>query len=140
MAKRGRTSSDELATLRGSIDWRPPTPEDLSAEEAAVWNLTVARMPVDWFPAETWPILKAMCRHTVLADKMTTIIGKNEGRWTDDDFSVLSKATAIRDRETRATLACARALRLTKQSQILPRGAGRKAAGGMNGEKPWHLG
>jgi hypothetical protein len=136
MRKRGRKSADELATITPITDWRPPCPEDLTDAEAALWNLTVRRMPSDWFPAETWPILKAMCRHAVLADDLSRAMERNRRSWGEDHFERLNRVAAMRERETRAMLACARSLRLTKQAQIDPKTAARQAADPLP-EKPW---
>ena len=44
---------------------RPPPLPELSEAEAVEWRRIVDRMPADWFTAETWPVLGALCRHTV---------------------------------------------------------------------------
>jgi hypothetical protein len=49
----------------------------------------------------------------------------------------LDRMLAMAERETRAALACARALRVTPQSQILPRTAGRLAIEDTGRRKPW---
>jgi hypothetical protein len=41
---------------------RPEPPPELTQEEAREWRTIVARMPQDWFPAETWPVLVDLCR------------------------------------------------------------------------------
>jgi hypothetical protein len=43
----------------------------------------------------------------------------------------------VADRESRAVLACARALRLTPQSQMHARTAGRQIAAVPDGPRPW---
>jgi hypothetical protein len=42
-------------------------PEELSAEEAEVWRLTVEGMRPDWFGPEVRPLLRAYCTQTALA-------------------------------------------------------------------------
>src|SRR6266446_3354463 len=42
-------------------------PEELSAEEAEVWRLTVEEMRPDWFGPEVRPLLRAYCTQTALA-------------------------------------------------------------------------
>jgi hypothetical protein len=63
--QRGRKSSDSLSTSVVSIvpGERPPPPEDLTDEQAAIWQSTLARMPADWATPEIWPLLKQLCRH-----------------------------------------------------------------------------
>jgi hypothetical protein len=43
---------------------RPQPPAELTQEEAREWTAIVGRMPQDWFPAETWPVLVAKLRIT----------------------------------------------------------------------------
>jgi hypothetical protein len=42
-------------------------PEELSAEEAEVWRLTVEGVRPDWFGPEVRPLLRAYCTQTALA-------------------------------------------------------------------------
>ena len=39
-----------------------PLPE-LSAEERTDWLKFTSRLPQDWFPPESWPMLAQLCRH-----------------------------------------------------------------------------
>ena len=41
---------------------RPKPPLELTQEEAREWETIVGRMPQNWFPAETWPVLVDLCR------------------------------------------------------------------------------
>src|SRR5215831_3403242 len=49
---------------------RPPPPDELTTLEAAEWHAIVERMPPDWFPVETWPVLKELCRNIILSNRV----------------------------------------------------------------------
>jgi hypothetical protein len=143
MVKRGRKSAADLAIVTRIEDARPAAPDRLAAAAKAVWEQTVHRLPARWFQQETWPILEAFCVHTVTARKLTDEILRFEANteWirSEEGAALFDRLAKMRDRETRAALACARSLRLTKQSQLDRSSAGaiaRDATGDMR--KPWH--
>jgi hypothetical protein len=71
MRQRGRKSAASLSVPRGNVVEmvpRPPPPSDLTDEQAEEWKAIVGRLPAEWFPRETWPVLVQFCRHTVPAD------------------------------------------------------------------------
>src|SRR5262249_48105016 len=41
----------------------PLPPSELNEEEAEIWRGFVNRMPGDYFPSPTWPMLVQLCRH-----------------------------------------------------------------------------
>jgi len=43
-----------------------------------VWDATVHRLPADWFPEETWPVLAAYCSHVVTSRLLTEQIARFE--------------------------------------------------------------
>src|SRR5262249_9314320 len=45
----------------------PAPPEELTEEEAAIWQGIVTRMPPDYFAPPTWPMLVNLCRHIRLS-------------------------------------------------------------------------
>src|SRR5262249_11673518 len=45
----------------------PAPPQELNDEEAAIWHSIVDRMPPDYFPVPTWPMLTNLCRHIRLS-------------------------------------------------------------------------
>jgi hypothetical protein len=55
----------------------------------------------------------------------------------DDGLERFDRLSKLLDRETRAVLACARALRLTPQSRIRPDAAGSRAARRLPKQLPW---
>lgn len=101
---------------------QPEPLEELNEEERKEWYKFTNRMPPDWFPPETWPMLAQLCRHIC------------QGRWvgqclqevraglldfTDDDaLERLCRLQALHDREGRAMTAMMVRLRLTSQQRI----------------------
>lgn len=65
-----RVSAAALAVMEGNgIDTarRPNPPSDLFPEEVKVWKAIVGCMPAGWFPLETHPNLKQLCRRVARA-------------------------------------------------------------------------
>jgi len=61
---RGRKSRKSQLAAVPIIPGEPPDPpEELSLDQALEWRKIVTRMPVDWFTAETFPLLIELCRH-----------------------------------------------------------------------------
>ena len=142
--KRGRKSLADFAVISPAEHSRPGAPYGLADEAAGVWESTVQAMPAGWFPAETWPVLEAYCHHVVTGRKLSTEIerGDRTVKWLrdDDDAKRLDLLTRMRDRETKAAIAAARSLRLTKSSQMRAESAGRAVRNHIPGPKPWELG
>ena len=67
MAQRGRPPSGVSLTVIGEHGFehiaRAPAPDELTAEEREEWRAIVNRLPADFFPRETWPLLAQLCRH-----------------------------------------------------------------------------
>jgi uncharacterized protein with von Willebrand factor type A (vWA) domain len=49
---------------------RMPPPVELRDCERTIWLSITARLPGDWFTADTAPLLKQLCRHVALADEL----------------------------------------------------------------------
>lgn len=119
MAKRGRKSAASLAivskeSLIEAIP-RPDAPYDLTDEQADEWRAVTNRLPADWFPRETWPLLSQYCRHVVNARRVSQLVGQAEQR-KKLDIGEYDKLLAMQEREGRAICALARAMRLTQQT------------------------
>ena len=65
--KRGRKSSASLGVVRGLTGEpvRPPPPDELTADQAAIWQAVVEDLPADWFTGGTHALLSQYCRHAV---------------------------------------------------------------------------
>lgn len=78
-AKRGRKSAASLeiaAPATVELIERPKCPHDLNDEESEVWFSVVNRLPADWFPTETHPLLVQYCRQVVQARRIAELIEK----------------------------------------------------------------
>lgn len=133
MKQRGRKSAASLEVISGNIASieRPPVPDDLTQEQADVWVKITNRMPADWFPAETWPLLGMYCRHVVAARRVAQMIEQVEG---SDDLEVetLDRLYKMQEREGRAMSSLATKMRLTQQTTY---DKSRKKP--MQVKKPW---
>src|SRR5438477_12568020 len=80
MAKRGRKSSAELAIVTPLQAVQRPEPpyEQFSDELADEWRAVVNRLPADWFPRETWPLLTQYVRHIIRARRLAQLIHERE--------------------------------------------------------------
>jgi hypothetical protein len=141
MRKRGRISSAELATVVIDAGRRMPAspPPELTDAQATVWRDVVGSLPDGWFTRAAYPILVAYCRHVCRARLLEMQIAQFEPEWTrvDGGLERLDRLLAVAERETRAMMACARALRLTPQAQMHPRTAGRAVSNLPIGPQPW---
>jgi hypothetical protein len=57
---------------------RPDPPRELTDEMAHEWRTIVNRLPADWFPAETWPMLIQYCTHIVRSRRLRSLISQME--------------------------------------------------------------
>ena len=142
MAKPGRKSSAELSTVVIDVD-RPPLPiappTELTDAQADVWRDVVGSSPPTLFRRAVVPILIAYCRHASRARLLEIQVSQFEPEWTKvkGGLERLDKLLALCERETRAMISCARALRLTPQAQMHPRTAGRAIDNLPSGPRPW---
>lgn len=127
-----RKSAESLTlTAVTKMPLRPDPPETLSAAEAVLWREVVATKPVEWFQADSAPLLVEYCRAKVMCDRLSVMIQTA----TDDLKSLLD----MRDKESRrlATLGCK--LRLTQQSRYTPQSAA-TAAKPASAASVWQFG
>ena len=139
--KRGPRSAADLATVVINAGQRQPAPPptELSDAQAQVWRDAVGSFPGNWLTRAAHPILIAFCRHVCRARLLERQIAEFELEWTraPGGLERFDKLLAMAERETRAATACARALRLTPQSQMHPRTAGRAVENLPKGPMPW---
>tara|TARA_R110000824_G_scaffold40166_2_gene120656 strand:- start:12059 stop:12472 length:414 start_codon:yes stop_codon:yes gene_type:complete len=119
MGTRGRKTSATITTLptakRTPAQERPKPPATLTKPAAEIWVGIVDRLPEEWFPRETWPILEQYCRHILSCKVIDTRIDDMEKR-TNFDVDDYDKLCKMRERETRTMLSLATRMRLTQQS------------------------
>jgi hypothetical protein len=101
---------------------QPEPLEELSAEERAEWYKFTKRMPIDWFPPETWPMLAQLCRHICQSRWVGQCLQEVRAGLLDvtdeDQLNTLMKLQSLHDREGRAMTALMVRLRLTSQQRI----------------------
>jgi len=121
MKKPGRRSAADIAIAPEptKLPGRHQPPADLPKRAADIWRQTVGSMRADWFSAESLPMLRAYCVHSVRAEELEARADELRDCLPDYD-----RALKMLDREHRAALALARSLRLTKQAQADPKRAG----------------
>lgn len=142
MATRGRRSAASLSVVVGSIDGRPLPPGDLTKDQRAVWERTVANEAADTFrTAALQQLLKEYCRHAVSAAKCASMIEAMERlpQMSPDDLADYDKLLKMRDRETKALADKATKLRLTNQSRYTPQAAATAAKRSSGELKPWQV-
>ncbi len=119
MAQRGRQSAaarSMVATMTTlEQDTRPEPPEDLEPAEIKIWRDLVARMPADWFPIETLPLLEQYCK-LVAGIKFIDKIIRNIEKSSNPDMDKWQKVSNIRRLDTQMIGILATKMRLTQQS------------------------
>ena len=148
-----RKSAAALSVVTPIQDHRPAVPDDMPEAQAIIWKGITNRLPHDWFRREHLELLRAYCQHAAIAQVIARRIEAFDPKWFAEDgglerFDALSR---VLDREHKAMLALARAMRLTHQSQYDPRVMGAKARSsggafgyiGLDGESvakpPWEM-
>ena len=123
MGTRGRESAASLTVIGlGGIEsvQRPGPPGELTQEQADEWQAVVNRLPADWFPRETLPLLAQYCRHVVASRHIAQLIDEAEsGDSLDlDKYDMLLR---MQEREGRALSSLATRMRLTQQATYDPK-------------------
>ena len=101
---------------------QPEPLEELNEEERVEWRKFTSRMPIDWFPPETWAMLAQLCRHICQARWVGQCLQEvRAGLLKDldeDSLDRLCRLQSLHDREGRAMTALMVRLRLTSQQRI----------------------
>ena len=126
MMKPGKPSAASLQVAPVAVlsPGRPAAPDDLKDRERAHWRTITASMPADYFRREHLPQLRDYVRHLARGEWVDSMIDQAGDQAPVAD---LDRLTRMRERETRASLALARSLRLTMTAQIRPETAGRRS-------------
>lgn len=142
MRQRGRPSQSSLSVVvplkRGVNDGRPAPPASLDKDEAAHWRAYVDRMPPDWFPAETLPLLEALCADVVNSERVTLELRKVRKRSlaNDADYKRFAQLTRMQFRFSQSIAHLSTKLRLTNQSRIQAQSAFKDEQKSRHA-KPW---
>src|SRR6056297_2591951 len=122
----------DLAAVENLESRRNSPPSDLSKDEARIWRRIQSAMPSDWFRAEHAELLKEYAQHAARADALNAaareidLTAAAKDSIDGPDLRRVDKLFQMAERESRLVLALARSLRITHQSQVDPKTAGRK--------------
>jgi hypothetical protein len=116
----GRQSAAARLIAAPVLD-RPYPPEDLTEEEAKEWWAIVNRLPPDWFPMETQPILAQYCRHIIMARRVAgmiweTELGFKKTTTPQEKMKALNRFYQWQEKQSRSLMALGTRLRITQQS------------------------
>ena len=138
----------DSAAVPPTIPGMQPEPlEELCDEEKAEWRNFTRRMPPDWFPPETWPMLAQLCSHICQARFIRQSLQEVRAGLldpTDDDaMDRIERLQRLHDREGRAMTAMMVRLRLTSQQRIPDADVADRTRERLKAEhvdvKPWEL-
>lgn len=135
MDQRGRKSSAALTVIADSgieSTPRPKPPLDFTDEQSREWVEIVNRLPAEWFPRETFPLLEQYCRHVITARKLEQLIFQAESP-EEIDINQYDKLLKMRERESRIISSLGTRMRITQHSQY-DKG---KKRGSTITAKPW---
>lgn len=106
-------------TIAGAVSRleRPSPPSELTEEQAVEWWAVVNRMPANYFPRETHPLLVQYCRHVVQARRVAQLITATESS-PSLDVEVYGKLLKLQEAEGRAISSLATRMRLTQQATV----------------------
>jgi hypothetical protein len=104
---------------------------ELTGEQRVEWIAIVSRMPSNWFPRQTYPLLVQYCRHVVSSRRIAQLIDLEESSdaFTPETYDRLLK---MQERETRSLATLAVKMRLSRSAvddrwnQPRPPATGRK--------------
>jgi hypothetical protein len=120
MKTRGRDSAAALGVVAlPQARERPAPPPELTRDQAAEWEAVVKRLPADWFPRETWPLLSQYCRHVVSLRLISRLVAEYEAR-PKSKFKVseYNKILTMQNRESRSMANLATKMRLSQLATV----------------------
>jgi hypothetical protein len=107
-----------------------PLPE-LCEEERLEWYKFTNRMPPDWFPPETWPMLAQLCRHICqsrwFGQTLQEVRAGLLDPTNDDQLDRVERLIRCHDREGKAIVSLMVKLRITSQQRIADDGTACRA-------------
>lgn len=134
MGERGRKSAASLSVIGpGGVEAvrRPEPPDELTDEQADEWRAVVNRLPAEWLPRETHPLLTQYCRHVVMSRRIAQLVDAAE-RADDLDIDEYDRLGKMMERESRIIASLATKMRISQQATYDP-----KRKKGSQVKKPW---
>src|SRR4051794_12946794 len=120
---------------------QPEPPEELGPDERTEWYRFTRRMPQDWFPPETFPLLAQLCRHICqsrwFGEALQEVRAGLLDHTDDEAMERIERLIRCHDREGRAITSLMIKLRLTSQQRIDEDKTARKARDEIPDDKPW---
>ncbi len=121
--KRGRKTGSNIVPIAADsalkFKEKPRAPSTLSPDERVLWDTVVGVHQYDWLSPDQVPILVQYCRHTIEAGFLTDRIADLKAEKNPENFETrYNRLLGMRERETRASIAMARTLRITHQAKF----------------------
>lgn len=142
MEGRGKKSAASLSVASVSaLPSRIEPPSDLTDAQAEVWRAVVATKPVEWFDADTSPLLSEYCRAAVMCNMLALQVeALLSGGDTAEVAVNLKPLLDMRDKESKRLVSIGTKLRLTQQSRYTPKAADTANRRSGGGGKVWQFG
>jgi len=143
MGRRGKRSANEVQTGLITVDiaraMPPPPPAELTDAQAQVWRDAAASLPGGWLSRGSIPVLVEYCRRVCRARLLEAQVARFEVEWThvEGGLERFNQLLIMADRETKAVIAAARALRITPRSIDAKTAARRTLDHVPVGKRPW---
>jgi len=102
-----------------------------------LWRATVATKPIDWFAADSAPLLAEYVRAVAMCNALA---GRIDASLSGDDAGATKLLLDMRDKESRRVASLATKLRLTNQSRYTPQAANTASKRSAQGGKLWQFG
>jgi hypothetical protein len=124
------------ADLAGPIIPGAPVapPDELEADERAVWTAITGRLPENYFTAEAVPMLVQLCRHVCYARELAAQIAARRKAGGNDDLSALMRDHGF---QSNCIASLSTKLRLTPQARQSARRADQLARKVGAAPPPW---
>lgn len=142
MVQRGRKSAESLSAVANIPGQRAQPPAELTEEQAAEWRAIVATKPPEWFNRDSQALLCDMCRHTVIARRISDQVDSFplEQLATEEGLERYEKLGKMLERHSRTVAMLAVKMRLAPQSRYEAKVAGTAAkSSGSGAARPWEI-
>jgi hypothetical protein len=136
--RRGKLSAADLAVVPlVPGDQKPAPPEDMPEKEAEHWRTIVNAMPLRYFGKETWPVLRGLCKHLVIAEMLGKLIDSAMHGGKPAKLDEFERLLVLYNTETRAVRQHSADLRLTKIARISQQFVADRAVRNQVHKQPW---
>lgn len=124
----------KITAIPTTTKMRLQPPDDLTPEQARIWQDVVDAKPVDWFSEDTAPLLTEYCRAAAMCQTLAIMV---EAAIAGGEVKELGDVLRLRDMESRRLTSIGTKLRLTNQSRYTPQASATAAKRVAGGKKPW---